>query len=308
MRGKVRRSKKPFLCAPSRAKILPLIRSALREDLGRGDATSARVLGPSLRIQAHVLARDSGILAGGEMARWIFLAHDPTLRCRLKRKDGEVVADGQVLLTIEGHARKIFEAERTALNWLGHLSGIATLTRRFVDRAQGSPVCILDTRKTLPGLRIIEKYAVAAGGASNHRMRLDDAILIKSNHLRALAGSTRRRLPSAQLIEQAIQKAKQARPRLFVQIEVANLPEYLAALDAQPDCILLDNWPMANLRRAIALRKQLAPSGKHWPLLEVSGGVTLENVGRIARTGVDRISIGRLTHSAPSLDVSLRVA
>jgi len=275
----------------SRSAVIPLIRRALREDQAARDLTSAALLPRTLRLRARIVARTAGICAGLPVAQWTFRARDATLQCRLRQREGRRVRRGDVLMTVEGCARSILAAERTALNFLGHLSGIATLTRQFVDRA-GRPAQILDTRKTLPGLRMLEKYAVRAGGGASHRGSLAGAILIKTNHLRALDRVG---------IHAAVERGRARRPRRFVEVEVRTLTELKAALAARPDAILLDNWAPWNLRRAVALR------GGSRPLLEASGGVTLENVRSIAQTGVDQISIGRLTHSAPALDLALEV-
>ena len=277
------------MLALTRQNLLPLIRAALREDAAWRDLTSRAVIPTATRIRARVVAKSPGVLAGAQVAAWTFQALDPSVRCAITRREGAALTPGRTILTVEGRARSIFAAERTALNLLGHLSGIATMTRAFARYARGTPV--FDTRKTLPGLRAVEKHAVRVGGGRNHRVDLQDAILIKTNHLRASHTS----------IPQLIRHAKAARPKRSVEIEVATLSEFRAALAANPDAILLDNWRLADIPKAVALRP-----GSH-PILEASGGVTIGNVGAIARTGVDRISIGRLTHSAPSLDVSLEV-
>jgi nicotinate-nucleotide pyrophosphorylase (carboxylating) len=272
----------------NRTAALKLIHEALKEDAAHRDVTSRTVIPVNTRIRARIIAKQRGIAAGVKMAALTFAALDPSLRCRIRLHSGARLAPGRTILTVEGRARSIFAAERTALNFLMHCSGIATLTRVFVDRVRGTRAAILDTRKTLPGLRALEKYAVGAGGGHNHRADLSDAILIKSNHLRAGIG-----------LRDAVATAKRA--RRFVEVEVRNLREFTQALAAKPDAILLDNWTLARLRQAVRLRK----GGR--PLLEASGGVTLSNVRAIARTGVDRISIGRLTHSAPALDMALQI-
>jgi len=274
----------------ARKAVQPIIQLALREDAASRDATSRAVIPANARIRARIVAKASGIVAGVPVAVWTLQTVDPALRCVLKRRDGQVVRRGQTILTIEGRARSIFAAERTALNFLGHLSGIATLTASYVVRVRGTHAKIFDTRKTLPGLRTLEKYAVRAGGGQNHRSDLASAILIKTNQVRA----TRRP------IWDLVRRARRIKGK-SIEIEVANLAEFRAALQAGPDAILLDNWPPAAIRKAVSLRKGRTP------LLEASGGVTLANVRAIAKTGVDRISIGRLTHSAPSLDFSLKV-
>jgi len=278
--------------------VRPVIRQALREDRASQDVTSRSVLPANWKIRARIVARASGVAAGVKMAALTFTTLDPSLRCRLHVHSGAKLSPGKTILTVEGKARSIFAAERTALNFLGHLSGIATLTAKFVKRVRGTRARILDTRKTLPGLRALEKYAVRAGGGSNQRSDLVEAVLIKTNHLLAYSGEW---TTSSQAIRAAIKLAKKKARKKFVQIEVTNLRELQAALEAKPDAILLDNWPARLVKRAVVLRKGATP------LLEVSGGVTLKSVRAFANTGVDRISIGRLTHSAPSLDVSLKV-
>lgn len=289
----------------SRTALLPLVRAALREDAAAHDATSRAVIPPDLRIRARIAAKARGVLAGVKLAALVFETQDRSLRCRLLRRSGASLSSGTPILDIDGPARSIFAAERTALNFLMHLSGIATLTRAYVDKTQGTGAAILDTRKTIPGLRALEKYAVAAGGGANHRHDLSDAILIKTNHLNALRQETR---DARHGIQEAVKQAGTRFPRLTVQVEVSSLRELREALQAKPDAILLDNFSLADIRHAVAMsRVSRLPSRSRRPLLEVSGGVTLENVRAIARTGVDRISIGRLTHSAPALDVNLTV-
>jgi nicotinate-nucleotide pyrophosphorylase (carboxylating) len=286
------------------ATVAPLIRAALREDRARQDLTSRAVLPANLRIRARVIANAPGVLAGVQPAALVFTALDPSLRCRLHRRSGAALKRGSAILTVEGRARSIFAAERTALNLLGHLCGIATLTRAYVDRVRGTRARILDTRKTLPGLRALEKEAVRAGGGASHRSDLAEAILIKTNHLRAASCVVRR--ASAINARELLRTARRKTKGKFLEVEVANLKEFAAALETRPNAILLDNWRLSDIRRAVRLRATRHAS-RTTPLLEVSGGVTLANVRAIARAGVDRISIGRLTHSAPALDVSLKV-
>ena len=283
-----------------------LIKQALREDIGRGDLTSRALIPAQQRIRTRVIAKASGVVAGAQVAQQVFQTMDRRIHGRVKRRDGRPVRPGQTILTVEGPARSILGAERTALNFLGHLSGVATLTQQFVRKVAPLPVKILDTRKTLPGLRELEKHAVRMGGGHNHRMGLDDAILIKTNHLLALKCGMRN-AECGMVIHDAIVKAKQVRPKRFIEIEVTGFSEFKIALHAQPDAILLDNWQLKDIRKAVLLRNSTFHIPHSTLLLEVSGGVTLANVRAIAATGVDRISIGRLTHSAPSLDVSLQV-
>jgi len=280
----------------SRRLIQPLLTAALREDIGRGDLTSRAVIPPRTRIRAAIVAKTSGVVAGTTVAQWVFQTVDRRIRVTIARRDGHRVRPGQVIMRLAGPAHGILAAERTALNFLGHLSGIAMLTAAFVRRVPAR-VAILDTRKTLPGLRRLEKYAVRVGGGKNHRWGMDDAVLIKTNHLKILTRDSRLETRD---IPQIIREAKRRAKERFVELEVTNLHEFVASLQAKPDAILLDNWSLPNIRKAVALRRSSV-------LLEVSGGATLTNVRAIAATGIDRISIGRLTHSAPALDVSLRV-
>jgi nicotinate-nucleotide pyrophosphorylase (carboxylating) len=276
----------------------------LREDGAWDDLTSRSILARALPIRARIVAKASGVLAGVQVAAWTFGIFDSRLRCILRKRDGAHISPGQTILTVEGKARSIFAAERTALNYLGHLSGIATLTAAFVRRVKATRAKIFDTRKTLPNLRMLEKYAVRLGGGHNHRMDLSAAILIKTNHV--LAYSVQR-VAYRETIQGMIRQAKRKARGKLVEIEVRNLKEFEAALRAQPDIVLLDNWSADDIRKAVRLRN-LSPITHHLsPLLEVSGGITLNNVRAIAKTGVERISIGCLTHSAPSLDLSLEV-
>ncbi|OGX12655.1 MAG: nicotinate-nucleotide diphosphorylase (carboxylating) [Omnitrophica WOR_2 bacterium RIFCSPHIGHO2_02_FULL_63_39] len=287
-------------------RLVRLIREALQEDVGRGDLTSRALIPPSQRVRATLIAKQSGIVAGAAFCPKVFRLVDRRIRCTIVRRDGQTVRRGQAILRLEGPARSILGAERTAVNILGHLCGVATFTAQFVRRARPYAVTILDTRKTLPGLRILEKYAVRMGGGQNHRMGLYDAVLIKTNHLRTMQCGIRN-AEFGMVIQDAIAKAERIRPRKFVEIEVTHLREFKKALEAKPDAILLDNWNVADIRKAVLLRNSALRTLHSALLLEVSGGVTLRNVRRLAATGVDRISIGALTHSAPSLDVSLQV-
>ena len=294
----------------ARKAVQPIIQLALREDAASSDATSRAVIPASRRIRARIVAKAAGIIAGGPVAAWTFQTVDPSLRCALKCRDGSRIGRGRTVLAVEGRARSIFAAERTALNLLGHLSGIATLTTAYVAQTKGTRAKIYDTRKTLAGLRALEKHAVRVGGGHSHRASLAEAILIKTNHLVALRktrASDQWPVASDELMQKTLTKAKRSTPKQFVEVEVTNVRELTSALRATPDAILLDNWTVNNIRKAILLRNSSPLATRHSPLLEVSGGVSLENVRSIARTGVDRISIGRLTHSAPSLDVSLEV-
>ncbi len=267
----------------------PLIELALAEDIGPGDATSEAVLPADAVLQARIVAKAPGVIAGLPVAEAVFARVDPAIRFTPLRSDGDRVVPGDGVAEVVGPARGMLAAERTALNFLQHLSGIATLTRAFVDAVAGNRAVILDTRKTHPGWRALEKYAVRMGGGQNHRLGLYDMILIKDNHIEA-AGS----------ITAAVRRARAAHPHLPVEVEVKNLDELREALELPVDRIMLDNFDLDTMREAVRLTAGRVP-------LEASGGVTLERAAAVAATGVDFISVGALTHSAPALDLSMEV-
>jgi nicotinate-nucleotide pyrophosphorylase (carboxylating) len=278
-----------FTRPPHRLLVEPTVRHALEEDLGRaGDLTSDVVVPTDARARARLVARRAGTIAGLIAADCAFSLVDPTLGLDVEIPDGTQVPDGAVLATIEGRARSLLTAERVALNFLGHLSGVATVTRALVDEVAGTRARIVCTRKTTPGLRTLEKYAVRCGGGFNHRFGLDDAVLIKDNHLAACGG-----------VRPAIERARSGLGHMAkIQLEVDSLAQLEEALSLGVDAILLDNMTVADLRRAVELARGRAT-------LEASGSVTLASVRAIAETGVDYISSGAITHSAPSLDVAL---
>jgi len=267
----------------------PVVRAALAEDLGRaGDITAAACVPAGVRMAARFAARHPGRIAGLDCARLAIAALDPTARFEVKIADGEDAPAGAVLAEVEADARALLSAERVALNLLGRLSGVATLTAAFAQAIEGTAARITCTRKTTPGLRALEKYAVRCGGGINHRYGLDDAILIKDNHIAACGG-----------IGPALQRAKAAAGHLVkIEIEVDTLAQLDEALPFAPDVVMLDNFSLDDLRLAVIRAKRQV-------LLEASGGVTLETVRAIAETGVDVISSGALTHSAPVLDIGL---
>jgi len=269
---------------------------AVEEDLdAAGDATSQILIAAERIGMAVLTARQAGVLAGLPAAELTFALVDPTLIMEILRPDGSPVQAGDRLAVVSGRTRSILSGERTALNFVQHLSGIATQTRRYVDAIADLPVQILDTRKTTPGWRLLEKYAVRQGGGHNHRLGLYDGLLIKDNHLAALAGHDD---PIAEAIRLARAKHGTSLP---LEIEVDTLAQLDAALKTQPDLVLLDNMAPSDLREAVRRRKEAAPG----VLLEASGGVTLDTVRVVAESGVDRISIGALTHSAPALDIAV---
>lgn len=284
-----------------------LIRMALREDLSdRFDLTTRALIPNDQQDSAHVVARQDGIIcglrAGGEVLRQV----DPEVQWHPCTEDGQAVEQGTVVATLAGRAASLLTAERVLLNSIGRLSGIATLTRRFVDAVSDTQARIYDTRKTTPGWRRLEKYAVRQGGGFNHRTGLFDAVLIKDNHLAMVGKSANAPLTPAAAVRQARMRiadllgAEQAAATI-IEIEVDTLQQLEQVLDEHPDIVLLDNMDDRDLRAAVALRDAVEPTTQ----LEASGGVTLETVRAIGQTGVDRISVGALTHSAKSLDVAV---
>ncbi|MGQ9661642.1 MAG: carboxylating nicotinate-nucleotide diphosphorylase [Kiritimatiellia bacterium] len=265
---------------------------ALAEDLGSGDITSAGLLPADLRIRAEIVARKECVVAGIEVAAMAFQQLDQSAVCTHAVPDGERVAPGTRLMRIEGQGLALLAAERTALNFLQRLSGIATLTRRFVEAVRPYGVAILDTRKTTPGLRRLEKYAVRCGGGANHRMGLYDRILIKDNH-RWLWGRHRR-------LADAVRLLRSKYPGVPIEVEVESEDELEDVLEECPDWILFDNMPPERLRACVSRCRGRCR-------VEASGGITLENIAEIAVTGVDAVSLGCLTHSAPAVDLSLEV-
>ncbi|MFC1666796.1 carboxylating nicotinate-nucleotide diphosphorylase [Candidatus Omnitrophota bacterium] len=294
----------------AKEKAFPVIMNALKEDVGSGDITTSVVFEKDVNITAEIVAKEECVIAGIDVARWIFDALDERIIFRPLCKDGDGVRKGKRVISLKGSVRSILAGERTVLNFIGRLSGVSTLTSRFVDRARKGNARIFDTRKTTPGLRVLEKYAVVIGGGCNHRMGLWDEILIKDNHLDALRVSSRGLRSNA--VRDGVRTAK-ARGYKNIEIEVNNLKEYSEALDAEPDIIMLDNMKIEDIKKAVRLRrsrssrKSRTASSELRPALEVSGGVNLGNVARISKTGIDRISIGSLTHSAPSVDFSLGI-
>ena len=271
-----------------------LIALALSEDLSSvGDLTCAALIQPDEQAAVQVVARQAGILAGSPIGRRVFTRLDPSVRWKTHQRDGERILPGTAVATAIGPLRSLLIGERTMLNFMTHLSGIATMTQRFVDAVRGTRAEILDTRKTLPGWRLLEKYAVRCGGGTNHRMGLYDGVLIKDNHLAAWTESDS--------IASAVETARQRSPAgISIEVEVDTLDQLSDALRGGPDIVLLDNMDVATLRQAVNIRDHTAPR----VLLEASGGVTLETVAAIAQTGVERISVGGLTHSAPALDLA----
>ncbi len=272
---------------------LQLIDLALREDIGAGDITSQYFVGENENASARAIAKERAIVAGTEVATEVFRRVDPELRVEIVQKDGATVAGGMAVMEIRGRARSILTAERVALNFLQRLSGIATLTRQFVEAAGANGAKILDTRKTTPGLRKFEKAAVAAGGGTNHRFGLFDMVLVKDNHLLARDGLGK--------LSAAIERVHKEHPGLKIEVEADNLDQVRALLEVPGiEVILLDNMRGTQMREAVAI-------GKGKVKFEASGGINLRNIRQVAATGVDFVSIGALTHSAPAVDFSLEL-
>jgi nicotinate-nucleotide pyrophosphorylase (carboxylating) len=276
------------------AEALALIDAALAEDVGDGDVSTLWTVPEARRAEARIVAKAPGVIAGSEVAAEVFRRVDPSLSIETVAPDGTAVEPGDLVMRVTGSARSILTAERTALNFLQRLSGVATVTRRYVDAIRGTGARVIDTRKTTPGMRRLEKAAVVAGGGANHRVGLFDMVMIKDNHIAAAGGIT------------AAVEAVRARSdrRLRVEVETTNAAEVREALAAGVDRIMFDNMTPEAMHEAVAIVRE---AGVGRPETEASGGITLETIRAFAETGVDFISVGALTHSAPALDLSLRL-
>lgn len=275
------------------SKLKQVIRSALIEDIGKRDITTELTVPRGTIIKAILLAKEECVVCGLDIARLVFKVQDKRIKFKLNARDGQLVKKGKTLAQIQGNARNILAAERVALNFISLLSGVATKTREYVEAVKPYKVKIIDTRKTIPGLRSLQKYAVRIGGGRNHRMRLDEMVLLKDNHLKILLSLKNLRRPPG---------------KYKLEIEVKNLKEFKEALKLKPDIIMLDNMRLEDIKKAVSVRNNLAGSGYHKkPQLEASGGVNLTNIKRVAACQVDMVSIGALTHSIKSADISLEV-
>lgn len=267
-----------------------LIDIALKEDIGSGDITTDNIIGSEQRGEGRIIAKESLVLAGLEVAKSVFKTLDSEMVFHHDYADGDRMKSGDVIMTIEGQLRFLLMGERTALNFLQHLSGVATCVREYIDVLQSPEVRLIDTRKTLPGFRVLEKYAVRVGGARNHRMGLYDGVLIKDNHIAACGGITA-----------AIENVRKGVSHLEkIEVEVSDQSGVAEALAAGADVIMLDNMDIGQIKAAVKLIDGKA-------MVEVSGGVTKDDLGRLAKTGVDLISVGALTHSARNVDISMRL-
>ncbi|UCD04740.1 MAG: carboxylating nicotinate-nucleotide diphosphorylase [candidate division WOR-3 bacterium] len=270
---------------------LTIVRRALREDIGRGDITTNAIVSDTDRALGIIFAKEEGILCGVDIAQTVFEQIDDTIDFQKQLDDGSQLSPGVTIAILIGKASTCLTGERTALNFLQHLSGIASLTRQFVDRAQGA-IKILDTRKTTPGLRLMQKYAVRIGGGSNHRFGLHDMVMIKDNHIQ-LAGS----------VSEAVKRMRSKKRKQFIEVEVQTLAELQEAIDSSVDRIMLDNMRAPQISKAVDLIRTTAPDTE----IELSGGVDLQNIAEIAGSGADFVSVGALTHSARALDIALKM-
>lgn len=276
----------------SQSQIEKIVDLALDEDTGHGDITSEALIPSNMAGKAIIVANEAGLLVGGEIARMVFLKTDASLEIEIQTEDGKEVKPGDVVATVKGRVINILKAERTALNFMGRLSGVATEAAKYIAEMKGSATVISDTRKTTPGLRMLEKYAMYAAGGQTHRPDLGSGILIKDNHLVALAAK-------GKTIKDAVAMArKKVKSGMKVEIEVETIAQVQEAADAKVDVIMLDNMSIEDMKKAV----DLIPEGIK---VEASGGITLDNVREVAMTGVDIISVGAITHSARSLDFSL---
>jgi len=279
---------------PLTPEVNDLIDRAIQEDLSIGDATTDALVPPDLLATASLFAKAPGVLCGGEVAGAVFHRVDPDLHVEVALADGAAMERGSVILRVSGSAASMLKAERTAVNFLQHLSGIATATTTYVEAVRGLGAQIIDTRKTIPGLRSLEKYAVRCGGGHNHRQNLGDGVLIKDNHIAALK---LRKMSLGEIVRQAHQRASHT---IKVEVEVTTVAEAEEALEAGAQLLLLDNMSPDEMRKVVEVNKGRA-------LLEASGRINLETVRAVAETGVDLISVGALTHSAQALDISMDV-
>ncbi|MHA1584263.1 MAG: carboxylating nicotinate-nucleotide diphosphorylase [Promethearchaeota archaeon] len=268
----------------------PIIQRAFQEDMNHGDITTDTLIPQGNVSEGFFLAKENGILAGISVVKRVFYLLNPDINIEFTKKDGEELKKGEIFGKIKGSTRDLLKGERTALNLLQHLSGIATLTKKFVEIIKGTKTRIADTRKTTVGLRVLEKYAVRVGGGKNHRFNLSDAVMIKDNHIKAVGGITK-----------AITQARNEIPHtMTIEVEVASLDQLQEALNANPDIIMLDNMNIEEMKQAIETTNGQV-------ILEASGNVSLDSVRQIAETGVNVISIGILTHSVKALDISMKL-
>lgn len=284
-------------------KVNEIVKAALKEDIGPIDVTTTSLIQKATSARADIVAGEDGVACGLKVSEAVFEFLDPDVKFRPEVKDGDPIYADKVICYIEGPARAILTGERTALNFLARLSGVATATRAFAKKCEPYGVKVMDTRKTTPGLRYLEKYAVKAGGGYNHRMGLWDQVLIKDNHLKIISSVVHKQKSSIALDRILKDLRRRIQKNVKIEIEVASLDEFDEAIKGMPDIIMLDNMSPAEVKRALDSRKRSAAT----PLIEVSGGITLDNIEEYARSRPDMISVGSITHSARSLDLSMEV-
>jgi nicotinate-nucleotide pyrophosphorylase (carboxylating) len=284
-------------------RVLPIIKAALKEDIGKGDITTGALIDKFASSRASIITKEDCVVCGLQASEWIMAQIDYSVRFKPNCKDGDFVGKGKELVFMEGRAGSILRAERTMLNFLAFLSGISTSTKTFVDKAMPYGVKIMDTRKTYPLLRYLEKYAVSTGGGANHRMGLYDQVLIKENHIKAYSVQRTAYSEKAKLKDLVETARKKNIKGTIIEIEVTNHAEFADALQGSPDIIMLDNMSASDVKACVEIRRM----SKTKTLLEVSGGISLYNIEQYAKTGIDIISIGALTHSVKSIDMSLEI-
>ena len=282
-------------------RILPIVKAALKEDIGKGDITTTALVDKFSSSKATIITKEDCVVCGLQIAEWVMAQVDYSVRFKPNCKDGDFVGSGKELAFLEGHVSSILRAERTMLNFIEFLSGISTATKAYTDKVKQYGVKIMDTRKTYPLLRYLEKYAVSVGGGANHRMGLYDQVLIKDNHIKTqVTRSPGHKVTLKELVEAARKKNIKG---MVVEIEVTSPVEFADALQGKPDIIMLDNMSPKDVKACVEIRRL----SKTKALLEVSGGINLDNIEEYAKTGIDMISIGGLTHSVKSIDVSLEI-
>jgi nicotinate-nucleotide pyrophosphorylase (carboxylating) len=284
-------------------RIYEIVKNALKEDIGPIDVTTAALIPKIAKIRADIVTREDGVACGLLVVEAVFDLLDKDVRFKPQARDGDPIYKDKVLCYIEGPARPVLTGERTALNFLQRLSGIASMTRKFADKCLAYGVKVMDTRKTSPGLRCLEKYAVAAGGGYNHRMGLWDQVLIKDNHLKIISGALRHKGEELDIERMLRDLRKRVQKNVKIEIEVEDLETFERSLGGRPDIIMLDNMSPADVKKAVDIRRK---SGA-MPFIEVSGNITLENIEEYAKARPDIISVGSLTHSVKALDMSLEI-
>ncbi|MDO8535427.1 MAG: carboxylating nicotinate-nucleotide diphosphorylase [Candidatus Omnitrophota bacterium] len=287
-----------------RDRVLPIIKAALKEDIGKGDITTTALVDKFLSSRATIIVKEDCVACGLKIAEWVMAQVDYSVRFKPNCNDGDFVGKDKELAFLEGHVSSILRAERTMLNFIEFLSGIATKTKRFADKVKPFGVKIMDTRKTYPLLRYLEKYAVSAGGGSNHRMGLYDQVLIKDNHIKCHSVNVSKSQLKKVTLKELVETSRKKNIRgTVIEIEVADTAEFQDALQGKPDIIMLDNMTPKDVKACVEIRRM----SKTKALLEVSGGITIDNIDQYANTGIDMISVGALTHSVKSIDVSLEI-